>query len=133
MEQYKILVRENGEEGKKYPLADRSARVVKALRKLQVDTTFYTIQERYNLIKEMMWDKEWVKSQEEKDANITFELVPASMNPIDFIEKVSVVLFPDAPVEENSDEIDHEVAIQALEDFTTRTDRKRQKLNALFS
>jgi len=124
--QYKILVKEGESDGKLYPIADRSAAVFREFRELQVSSTYYSEEERYAFVTEMRWDEKWIESRNEEKE--TVRLKEATLGYDAFLVAASKLLFPSAPIDENADYIDFEVANSAIEDFTKRTGRKKSRL-----
>lgn len=138
-EQFAVLLREGDEEGKPYPIADRTPNRARALRKLQATTSYYDDTERYDLIKEMLWTDEYVASEEEvKDAqgqptgNVRYKLKPPTLNPYDFLDKAAELLFPLAPVAANQEHLNYDEVIRGLDFFSSRIAPKRRMRGGFF-
>ena len=117
---------------KEYSLAPRSAKNVRALRELQVDTTFYSDRERYEYMKEMLWldDVEETKREREDGEEVMeFEIPDPEMNSLDFLDEVAQLLFPRAGFDDDMGNADYEVVQEALADFLSRTGRKHSGLD----
>lgn len=144
MAEYQILVQvgsgDDRREAGAYPLAEPSAKRVRALRRLQVDTTYYTEAERIAFIEEMRWEDEWIESVRyfDKDGNPTTKDAKGDAEAVRWVRKVkepgldrfafmdraTQLLFPTAPIAGNEDWIDYEQAEEALGFFCARFERK---------
>jgi hypothetical protein len=110
-----------------YSLAPRSAKNVRALRELQVKTSFYSDRERYELMKEMLWTDRYEEKERETEEGTeiaTFEIDDPELSSLDFLDRVAELLFPRAEFEADMSNVDYEVIQEALADFTRRFERQ---------
>lgn len=137
---YRILIEhtENGEPvgGEEHPLADRSARNVRRLRKLQVRTGYYADQERRSICEEMGWEDKWLQwpEDEEEAAEVDPEELPLKepdLPAFEFKAEAAKVLFPTVDIEDREDYLDYEVVEEALQDFLSRIARPQMSLKDL--
>lgn len=115
-----------------YSLAPRSAKRVRRLRELQVQSSFYSDRERYQFMKEMLWDDRYEEEEIETDDGETamrFEIPDPEINSLAFLDRVAELLFPRADFDEEMGNVDYEVVQEALADFTRRIGRKRSGLD----
>ena len=111
------------EEGVEHPLAPRTGQVIRRVNELGVRSNYFSHERRCQIAHEMGYD-EWIKEKREEGDNVIYIMKEADLPAFEFREKVAAVLFPTAPVDDNLDEIDHEVVEEALSDFLSKV-RKR--------
>lgn len=109
-----------------YRLAEAVPKTVRALRALQVKSTYYSDTERYHLLQEMLWTDD-IEEEENNDGTVTFEVPDPEISSLDFLEQAAALLFPSAPVEEHADHIVYRQVREALENFTSAFERPRDE------
>lgn len=128
--QYTVLTREGDAEGRPHPLPEATARIVRALRALQVESSYYSDMERYGFIREMLWEADYVEGEERlKDAKgeevgTRYLLKAATLSHYDFLDAVAALLFPTAPVAANKEHVDYGACEEALEAFEGKFRRR---------
>lgn len=131
MQQYRILLQNGGEEADSYPIADRSPKTFRELRRLQIQSPYYGDEDRYRFAREMKLEDEFVAFKSEDGETVRMNDPELSVDA--FLVKAAELLFPNAPIVKNADWVDLEVAGVAVEDFTGRIVRKRKSLTDLFA
>ena len=99
-----------------FELASRSARTVKALRLLQIRSAYYSDKDRYGIIKEQCLTG-WIKKEEETEGMVSFEIEAPELGADAFRDEVAKLLFPDADIENNLENIDYEIVEEGLQVF----------------
>lgn len=123
---YKILTNSDDV----YELADRSGRTVKALRLLQVRSTYYTVQNRYAIAKEQCLN-DWIEKEEVIEDTISFEMADTDLSVDNFRDEVAKLLFPSAEIAKNIDFIDYGEVEEGLDAFLNFIEPRHKKQNAL--
>lgn len=116
----------------RYSLAPRSAKRVRQLRELQVQSSFYSDRERYEFMKEMLWNDRYEEEEiegEDGETMMRFEIPDPEINSLTFLDRVAELLFPRAEFDDEMGNVDYETVQEALADFTRRIGRKRSGLD----
>ena len=99
-------------------LAPRTVGRVKALRALQVWSAYYSDRDRYAIAKEQVMPNVIIsESEDDERKTISFEIEEPTIGTDAFRLQVAALLFPEAPVAECADDVDLQVAEEALETF----------------